>query len=157
VRVQRWCPFTIQISANGHECEALRSDGTPHVVVRDADIETGRLLRTDGTPRLPILVSLAAEAVDDGAVEQLRAYVAAGGFLVVGSSTFTRRPDGTTRTDFALAPEMGLHVRARGLESWARGATFEKLEAHRLTAAGLFRRCRGVELTAMADEAILAS
>jgi len=101
VRVQSWCPFTIQISANGHECEALRSDGTPHVVVRDADIETGRLLRTDGTPRLPILVSLAAEAVDDGA--------------------------------------------------------FEKLEAHRLTAAGLLRRCRGVELTAMADEAILAS
>lgn len=42
--------------------EALRSDGTPFVIVSDADIRTGALLEADGSPKYPIVVSLAAEA-----------------------------------------------------------------------------------------------
>ena len=90
--------------------EALRSDGTPFVEVSDADIAAGRLLYPDGSPRYPILISLAAEAIANNEIAPLRDYVAAGGILFVGSSAFTRNPDGTTRGDFALANEMGLHM-----------------------------------------------
>jgi len=46
-------------------------------------------------------------------------YVAAGGFLLVGSSAFTRNTDGTTREDFAFANELGVHMVVPGLENWA--------------------------------------
>src|SRR6185369_3667628 len=90
--------------------EALRSDGTPFVEVSDSDIAAGTLLNTDGSPRYPILFSLAAEAIADNEISQIRAYVNAGGFLFVGSSSFTRNPNGTSRGDFALAAEIGVHM-----------------------------------------------
>ena len=64
--------------------EALRSDGTPFVEVTDADISAGRLLNADGTPRYPIVISLASEAIRNDEVVPLRSYVVAGGFLFVG-------------------------------------------------------------------------
>ena len=112
--------------------EALRSDGTPFVVVTDADITAGNLLLPNGTPRYPIVISLAAEAVRDDEIEPLRDYVDAGGFLFVGSSAFTRRPDGTGRGDFALAAEMGLHAATAGLDNWESSSDFAKLVDHRL-------------------------
>ena len=115
--------------------EALRSDGTPFVEVSDADIAAGSLLFPDGSPRYPILISLAAEAIDDNAIAPLRDYVAAGGFLFVGSSSFTRNPNGTTRGDFALADELGLHmVYSSPQSNWATNTTFRKFAAHRLVA-----------------------
>ena len=112
--------------------EALRSDGTPFVTVSDADIAAGRLLNPDGSPTYPIVISLASEAIADAEIAPLRAYVSAGGFLLVGSSAFTRNPNGTTRGDFALANEMGLHMVNTGLQNWAQNTTFTKVMEHRL-------------------------
>ena len=131
--------------------EALSSDGTPYVEVSDADIASGKLLYPDGSPRYPIVVSLASEAVADNEIAPLRAYVAAGGTLFVGSSAFTRNPDGTSRTDFALANEMGLHMAQPTLQNWYQNLHFTKVADHRLVAnipAGTIswrmpRRCRG--------------
>ena len=114
--------------------EALRSDGTPFIEVSDADIKTGRLLHPDGSPRYPILISLASEAVADNEVAPLREYVSAGGFLFAGSSAFTRNPDGTTRGDFALAAEMGLHMANARLQNWYENLYFTKVVDHRLAA-----------------------
>ena len=112
--------------------ETLRSDGTPFVEVTDADISAGRLLNADGSPRYPIVISLASEAITDTEIVPLSSYVAAGGFLFVGSSAFTRRPDGTTRGDFALASEMGLNIVTPSLENWYQNGTFTKVIDHRL-------------------------
>jgi hypothetical protein len=87
--------------------EALRSDGTPFVEVSDTQIGAGELRRPDGSPKYPILISLASEAIADNEIQPLREYVSAGGFLFVGSSSFTRNPSGTTRGDFALATRSG--------------------------------------------------
>ena len=112
--------------------EALSSDGTPFVEVSDGAIGTGGLLE-GGSPKYPIVISLASEAVDDSEVAPLRDYVQAGGFLFVGSSAFTRRPDGTTRGDFALADEMGLHMGNPSLENWYQNKSFQKIvDEHRL-------------------------
>ena len=89
--------------------EMLRSDGTAHAVVSDADISAGGLL-VNGMPKYPIVISLAAEAIRDDEIAQLTNYVAAGGFLFVGSSSFTRNTNGTFRGDFAIAPEMGVYM-----------------------------------------------
>src|SRR5882762_4234530 len=64
--------------------EALRSDGTPFTVVGDSHITAGLLL-TNGAPRFPIMISLGAEAMRDDEIAPLTNYVAAGGFLFVGS------------------------------------------------------------------------
>ena len=112
--------------------EALRSDGTPFVLVSDADIMAGRLLHPDGSPRYPILFSLASEAIHNDEIAPLRDYVAAGGFLFVGSSAFTRFPNGRTRGDFALASEMGLHLNQPGLNNWLPNASITKVVEHRL-------------------------
>ena len=112
--------------------EALRSDGTPFVEVTDADISAGRLLNADGTPRYPIVISLASEAIRDDEIAPLRSYVTAGGFLFVGSSSFTRNPDGTTRGDFALATELGLHMVNANLQDWYQNSAFTKVLDHRL-------------------------
>ena len=112
--------------------EALFSDGMPFVEVSDADIAAGHLLHPDGSPRYPILISLASEAIADNEVNPLRDYVTAGGFLFVGSSAFTRNPDGTTRGDFALADEMGLHMVNPTLLNWDLNITFSKNADHRL-------------------------
>ena len=112
--------------------EALRSDGTPYVEVGDAEVMAGALLHPDGSPRYPIVISLASEAIQDEAVSAFRNYVSAGGFLMVGSSAFTRNPDGTTRGDFALANEMGLNMVSAELDNWQQNATFSKVVDHRL-------------------------
>jgi hypothetical protein len=112
--------------------EALNSDGTPYVEVSDADIGAGGLLTAQRSPLYPIVLSLASEAIGDSVIAPLRDYVAAGGFLFLGSSAFTRRPDGTTRGDFALANEMGLHMVNAGLTNWYQNQSFNKLIDHRL-------------------------
>ncbi len=112
--------------------EALRSDGTPFVEVSDTDITAGKLLFSDGSPRYPIVISLASEAISDTEISTLRNYVNAGGFLLVGSSAFTRNPDGTSRGDFALANEMGVHMVNPSHLNWGFTMQFEKVADHRL-------------------------
>jgi hypothetical protein len=112
--------------------EALTSDGTPFVTISDANITAGQLLFTDGSPRYPIVISLASEAIRDDEIAPLRAYVNAGGFLFVGGSSFTRNPNGTTRGNFALANEMGLSMANASLQNWYLNSTFTKLVDNRL-------------------------
>jgi hypothetical protein len=112
--------------------EALKSDGTAFTVVGDSNITAGILL-TNGQPRFPILISLAAEAVRDDEVAAFTNYVAAGGFLLAGSSSFSRHTNGTTRGDFAFANALGLHSAAAGLTNWAANSNLTKLLDHRLT------------------------
>lgn len=112
--------------------EALRSDGTPFVEVSDADIVGGALQQPDGSPRYPIVFSLAAEAVADTEISPLRDYVSAGGCLFVGSSAFTRDTNGSPRGDFALADEMGLHTAQPGLANWVTNTSFTRLGNHGL-------------------------
>lgn len=114
--------------------EALRADGTPHLIVTDADISAGNLLHSDGSPKYPIVISLAAEAIREDEIAPLRAYVNAGGFLFVGSSSFTRNPDGTTRGNFALSAELGLRMRNPGLQNWYLNSVFAKVGNHRIVA-----------------------
>ena len=114
--------------------EALKSEGTPYIVVNDAQIRGGQLLKADGTPRYPILISLASEAISDDEIPPLRGFVSAGGFLFTGSSSFTRYPDGRTRGDFALAAEMGLHSTNASLQNWYQNGSFTKVVNHQLNA-----------------------
>jgi len=118
--------------------EVLRSDGTPFVEVSDSDIAAGRLRTPDGLPRYPILISLTSEAIADNEIAPLRDYVKAGGFVVVGASGFTRYPDGTYRSDIALANEMGLRMANPNLSAsnnwnWSENRHFTKTGSHRLT------------------------
>jgi hypothetical protein len=113
--------------------EALRSDGTPFVTVSDSDISAGKLLNSDGSPAYPIVIRLGAEAIADNEIAPLRSYVNAGGFLLVGSSAFTRNPNGPTRGDFALATEMGVHMVNPTLTNWYLNGHFTKGASHRLT------------------------
>jgi hypothetical protein len=112
--------------------EALRSDGIPFDVLGDVDVINGRLLDTNGRPKYPILFSLACEAIADNEIPQISSYVAAGGFVFAGSSAFTRNTNGTTRGDFALTNEMGLHMVIHGLTNWGASGTFSKILADRL-------------------------
>src|ERR1043166_1367780 len=111
--------------------EALRSDGTAFTVIGDSNITAGALL-VNGQPRYPIMISLAAEAIRDDEIAQLTNYVAAGGFLFVGSSSFTRNTNGTTRGDFAFVNELGVHMSVPAVTNWANNATFTKQIDHRL-------------------------
>ncbi|MBZ5536430.1 MAG: hypothetical protein LAO31_10780, partial [Acidobacteriia bacterium] len=129
---QWWTPYWHYFVMPESLKEALRSDGTPFVVVSDADIRAGSLLNPDGSPRYPIVISLASEAVSNDEVTPLQNYVSAGGFLLVGSSAFTRNPDGSTRGDFALADAMGLHMANPGLQNWYQNSGFSKTTEHRL-------------------------
>ena len=112
--------------------EALRSDGTTYTVVGDSNILAGALTNTDGSPRYPIVISLASEAINDGEISQLTNYVAAGGFLFVGSSSFTRYTNGTTRTNFAIANAMGVNMVNPGLTNWYLDGTFSRVSNDRL-------------------------
>jgi hypothetical protein len=112
--------------------EMLRSDGTTFTVVGDSNIVAGVLTNTDGSPKYPIVISLASEVIQDAEIAQLTNYVAGGGFLFVGSSAFTRNPDGTTRTNFALANAMGVNMVNPGLTNWGVDLTFTKLANHLL-------------------------
>jgi hypothetical protein len=111
--------------------EALRADGTPFTVVGDSNINSGVLL-TNGVPKYPILISLASEAIQDSEIAQFTNYVAAGGYLIVGSSAFTRNPDGSGRGDFAFADAMGVHMASSGLTNWGINTTFTKQYNHRI-------------------------
>jgi VCBS repeat-containing protein len=118
--------------------ETLRSDGTPFVAVSDSDIAAGSLRNPDGSPRYPILISLASEAIADNEIAALRDYVSAGGFVFAGSSAFTRYPDGSDRGDFALANEMGLHMAnshpsASNDWNFYQNSHFTRNSTHRLT------------------------
>ena len=113
--------------------EALRSDGTPFAVVSDANISSGLLL-SNGAPAYPIVISLASEAVRADEIAALTNYVAAGGFLVVGSSSFTRDTNGVARGDFAFANALGLHLNTTNLNNWVTNSSFTKQVNHRLVA-----------------------
>ena len=106
--------------------EMLNSDGTSYAVVKDADIAAGSLL-VNGKPKYPILISLGSEAINDNEIAPLTNYVAAGGVLFVGSSAFTRYPDGTYRTDFAIAAEMGVTSTSRPPVAWNTNAHVNKI------------------------------
>ncbi len=114
--------------------EALRSDGTAFTVVGDSNITAGILL-TNGAPRFPILISLASEAIRDDEIAAFTNYVAAGGFLFVGSSAFTRNTNGAARSDFAFANQLGVHKISSALTNWAPNSFFTKTNqsSHRLT------------------------
>jgi hypothetical protein len=113
--------------------ESLHSDGTAFTVVGDSNIVAGSLL-ANGAPRYPIVVSLAAEAIRDEEIAAFTNYVAAGGFLLVGSSSFTRTTNGTARGDFAFANALGLHTATAGLNNWGQNNYFTKTNqaTHRL-------------------------
>jgi hypothetical protein len=111
--------------------EALRSDGTPFVVVGDGDIANGALLTTNGLPTYPILICLVAEVIRDEEIARLTNYVAAGGFIFAGSSSFTRGTNGGFRSDFALANQMGVHC-APGVANWVPNTYFARQSDHRL-------------------------
>ena len=112
--------------------EAFKSDGTAYTVVGDSNILSGVLTNADGTPRYPILITLGSEAIQDGEIAALTNYVAAGGFLFVGGSSFTRNPSGTTRGDFAIASAMGIHSVVPALTNWYFNDTFSIALNHRL-------------------------
>ncbi len=111
--------------------ESLRSDGTLFTVVGDSNVIAGALL-TNGLPRYPIVISLASEAIRDDEIAQFTNYVAAGGFLFVGSSAFTRNTNGTSRGNFAFANELGIHMLVPGLTNWAQNSTYTKQVEHRI-------------------------
>jgi len=113
--------------------ESLRSDGTAHTMIGDSNIIAGQLL-IGGVPRYPILISLAAEAIHDDEIAPLTNYVAAGGFLFVGSSSFTRYPNGVSRGNFALADAMGINAVQSALTNWSANTAFVKQDEHRLVA-----------------------
>ena len=110
--------------------EALRSDGTPFVVVGDTGIKNGLLL-AGSAPRFPILISLAAEAIADEEIAPLISYVANGGYILAGSSSFTRSNNGAFRPDFALASQMGLSC-SPSTNNWLDNTNFIKQSGHRL-------------------------
>jgi Putative Ig domain/Bacterial Ig domain len=114
--------------------EALRSDGTAFTVLGDSNITAGVLV-TNGAPKYPILISLASEAIRDDEIANFTNYVAAGGFLFVGSSAFTRNTNGTARADFAFANQLGVHKVVSGFTNWAQNNYFTKTNqtGHRLS------------------------
>ncbi|MEK7781160.1 MAG: Ig-like domain-containing protein, partial [Verrucomicrobiota bacterium] len=116
--------------------EMLRADGTTYRAVSDADISAGDLV-VNGQPKYPIMISLAAEAIRDDEIARLRDYVAAGGFLFMGSSSFTRQTNGAPRGNFVLATEMGIRLTyyesAGGLLNWINVTNVIKATPHRIT------------------------
>ena len=115
--------------------EALRSDGTRFVKVGDSNVTSGALM-SGGLPKYPIVISLASEAIRDDEIAQFTNYVAAGGFMFVGGSAFTRNTNGTTRGDFAFANAMGVHMVLPGVTNWVlnNGLTKAPQSSHRLVA-----------------------
>ncbi|MGH7868902.1 MAG: hypothetical protein ACREP9_15025, partial [Candidatus Dormibacteraceae bacterium] len=112
--------------------ETLKSDGTSFTVVGDSNIVSGALTNGDGSPAFPIVISLASEAISDAEIAQFTNYVAGGGILFVGSSAFTRNPDGTSRGDFAFANALGAHMMNGGLVNYAADQTFTRVADHQL-------------------------
>jgi hypothetical protein len=104
--------------------EALRSDGTAFATIGDSNVMSGALLDSGGRPNYPIVISFASEAIDNSEIARFTNYVAAGGVLFVGSSSFTRNTNGTSRGDFAFAPQMGMHMVDSALTNWNINFTF---------------------------------
>ena len=127
--ISQWHYFVLPDSVK----EALRSDGTAYTVVGDSNILSGVLTNADGSPKYPILVSFGSEAIQDGEIAALTNYVAAGGFLLVGGSAFTRNTNGTSRGDFAMAGAMGVHMVNPAVTNWYFDDTFSVSATHRLT------------------------
>lgn len=111
--------------------EAFKSDGTPYVEVTDQDIENGGLL-VSGSPKYPILFSLACECISDTAAAQIASYANAGGFVYVGSSSWTRYADGSYRSDFALSTQMGVRCVSSPSNNWAQVQTAIRTASNRL-------------------------
>ena len=107
--------------------DALRSDGTAFTVIGDSNITTGLLL-PNGAPKYPIVIG-ASGGDARSPISPLTNYVAAGGFLVIGGSAFTRTTNGTSRGDFAIANQMGVHMYVNGLTNWAENSTFTRQSA----------------------------
>src|ERR1700722_11116385 len=105
--------------------EAFRSDGTAFTVVGDSNISAGALL-TNGVPAYPIVITLASEAMTHAENAPSPSYVAAGGFLFVGGSSFTRQTNGSSRGDFALATQMGVHMAVPALTNWTTNNTLTR-------------------------------
>ena len=98
--------------------EALKSDGTPFVEISDASIESGGLLAS-GAPKYPILFCLASECISDSEASQISSYATLGGYVYVGSSSWTKYADGSTRSNFALSTQMGLTCTNSPTNNWA--------------------------------------
>ncbi len=111
--------------------EALRSDGTPYVVLSDLDIANGALMNTNGTPKYPIFVSLAAESIRDEEIGALTNYVTHGGFVFAGSSSFTKGTNGGFRGNFALSSQMGVSC-SPSSNNWTSSYSLNKLLDHRI-------------------------
>lgn len=111
--------------------EAFKSDGTPYVEVSDQDIENGGLL-VGGSPKYPILFSLAAECISDTEAAQISSYASAGGFVYVGSSSWTRYANGSYRSDFALSSQMGVRSISSPSSNWAQVQTATRTTSNRL-------------------------
>ncbi len=111
--------------------EAFRSDGTAFTVLGDSNITAGALL-TNGVPKYPIFISLSSEAIRDDEIQPLTNYVAAGGFLFIGGSSFTRNTNGVSRGDFAFANAMGVHMVAAGLTNWGLTSTLSTTTNQRI-------------------------
>jgi hypothetical protein len=121
---KQWWPTDWQYFVMPESVEqAFKSDGTAFTVVGDSNITAGALL-TNGVPKYPIFISLDAEAMSDSEIAPLTNYVAAGGFLFIGGSSFTRNTNGTSRGDFALASAMGVHMVVAGLTNWGLDSSF---------------------------------
>ena len=92
----------------GFLMEALRSDGTPYVILSDADIEAGALL-TNSQPKYPILISLATDCISDATANQIKSFVQAGGHAYAGSTAWTRDENCQLRGAGALAGKYDWH------------------------------------------------
>ena len=113
--------------------EAFRSDGTAFTVIGDSNIAANALL-TNGVPVFPIVITLASEAMRDDEIAPLTNYVAAGGFLFIGGSSFTRETNGVSPGDFALATQMGVHMVVPAVTNWTTNNTLTRQFNHRLVA-----------------------
>src|SRR4051812_7108600 len=78
------------------------------------------------------MISLASEAIADEEIGALTNYVAAGGTLFVGSSSFTRYANGASRGDFAIAAQLGIHCATTNINNWTGNTTFLKTMDHPL-------------------------
>src|SRR5262249_32399482 len=77
-------------------------------------------------------VSLASEAIRDDEIAPLTNYVAAGGFMLMGSSAFTRNTNRTTRGDFSFANGLRFNMSLPRVAKWDLNNTFAKQFEHRL-------------------------
>ena len=111
--------------------EAFRSDGTAFTVIGDSNVSSGLLL-SNGAPKYPIIFSLSAECITPAEVQQFTNYVAAGGFLFISGSAFTRNTNGVSLGDFAMANQMGIHMAFPALTNWAADYSFTRLFPHTL-------------------------